>query len=128
MSGAVLGWVGLAIFVLTTVSWFKKALAVSLDGSRTIWIAGWATAALLGALGLARDPGLLGGIAAGTAFGAGAFLLVLIGISRQQVAPDAVQVGSKLPDFTAPDDDDTPFTLSGLEGRPILLKFFRGHW
>ncbi len=39
-----------------------------------------------------------------------------------------VAVGDPYIDFTAPDADGNAFTLSSLDGTPILLKFFRGHW
>lgn len=129
MSGAMLGVASLLVLVATTALWFRKAMAVRLSGSRAPYIAGWALAALLGVAAFVRGPGgLLAGLGAGLSLVAGAFLLGLVSISRQQAAPDAVRVGATLPDFTAPTDDGEPFTLSGLEGRPILLKFFRGHW
>lgn len=48
----------------------------------------------------------------------------------QAPGPDVpnVAVGDPFTDFTAPDADGHPFTLSSLTGQPILLKFFRGHW
>ncbi|MCA9937978.1 MAG: redoxin domain-containing protein [Anaerolineales bacterium] len=40
----------------------------------------------------------------------------------------AVRIGEPVPDFTALDGDGNAFTLSSLRGRPVLVKFFRGHW
>ena len=124
----VLGWLALALIVGATVHWFRRALNVSLSGSRAPYVGAWALGAVLGVVALFGQPGWLGGVPAGLAAFAGFFLLGLVAISRQQVAPDAVRVGDRLRDFTAPDEQGEPFTLSGIEGRPILLKFFRGHW
>ncbi len=128
MSGFALGVVAFGLLVATTVLWFRKARAVELVGSRAGYVAGWAGAAGLGAAALASSPGWVGGLLGGVGLVGGAFLVTLVAVSRQQVAPDVVRVGQRLPEFTALDDDARPFTLSGIEGRPILLKFFRGHW
>lgn len=40
----------------------------------------------------------------------------------------AVAIGDRYLDFTAKDSTGADVTLSSLEGQPILLKFFRGHW
>ena len=37
-----------------------------------------------------------------------------------------VDVGSPAPDFTLPDQDRQPVTLSALRGRPVVLAFFPG--
>ncbi len=36
----------------------------------------------------------------------------------------SVDVGTKAPDFTLMNQDRQPVTLSGLQGRPVLLAFF----
>ncbi len=128
MSGFTLGIVSFTILAVTSVLWFRRANAVALEGARTPFVVGWVVAAGLGASALTSSPGWIGGLLGGLGLAAGGFFTVLVAISRQQVAPDAVRVGTKLPDVTALDDDAKPFTLSGIEGRPILLKFFRGHW
>jgi cytochrome oxidase Cu insertion factor (SCO1/SenC/PrrC family) len=37
-------------------------------------------------------------------------------------------VGKPAPDFTLPDQDGKPFTLSSLRGAPVVLIFYRGYW
>ena len=37
-------------------------------------------------------------------------------------------VGNLAPDFTLPDQDGKPFTLSSLRGAPVVLIFYRGYW
>ena len=128
MSGFASGCLAFGLLVVTTVLWFRRARAVDLTGSRVGYVAGWAGAAGLGAASLASEPGWIGGGLGGLGLVGGALLVTLVAVSRQQAAPDVVRVGTKLPVFTALDDDARPFTLSGIEGRPILLKFFRGHW
>ena len=40
--------------------------------------------------------------------------------------PHAVgRIGERLPDFTLPDLDDTPVSLSDLRGHPVLVTFER---
>ncbi len=58
----------------------------------------------------------------------GAFLCFLVGISAQKLAADGIGVGATLPDFSAPDENGETFELSSVAGKPLLLKFFRGHW
>jgi len=36
--------------------------------------------------------------------------------------------GNPVPDFTLPDQDGKPFTLSSLRGAPVVLIFYRGYW
>jgi len=50
--------------------------------------------------------------------------------SRPAAAGDigAVRVGDRYLDFTAKDSNGNAFTLSSLDGKPVLLKFFRAHW
>jgi peroxiredoxin len=38
----------------------------------------------------------------------------------------SVEIGSKAPDFTLPDQDRQPVTLSSKLGRPVILAFFPG--
>ncbi len=37
-------------------------------------------------------------------------------------------VGKLAPDFTLPDQDGKPLTLSSLRGAPVVLIFYRGYW
>lgn len=128
MLDVALSWGALAIIVGSTVVWFAKARAVVLEGSRAPFVLAWAAGALAGFAALLGSPGWAGGPAAGLAVLAGLVLLGMVAVSPQAVATDAIRVGERLRDFTAPDEHGEMFSLSGLEGRPILLKFFRGHW
>jgi hypothetical protein len=59
--------------------------------------------------------------------GSAAFLLMLA-TRRTPNRPIAVTVGQRCIDFSAKDSDNRDFTLSSTKGRPVLLKFYRGHW
>lgn len=128
MHDAGLAWIGLAIIVVATTIWFRRAKAVALTGSRVPFVAAWAAGALAGLVALFGHPGFVGGTVATLALVSGALLLGLVAVSPQAVASNAIRVGERLRDFTAPDEHGQPFTLSQSFGRPILLKFFRGHW
>jgi len=87
----------------------------------------------LGAVGFGiaaflSGPGLLGGVLAGLGTLVGAIFLVLTVQAPQSQQAPAVAVGGRLLDFTAPDENGKPFSLESLHGRPVLIKFFRGHW
>jgi hypothetical protein len=101
---------------------------VRLPASRTPFVVAWLGGALLGAVALTGGAGWIGGIAAALAVAAGATLSLLVAISGQAAAADAIRVGESLRPFTALDDRGEPYGLTGMSGHPVLLKFFRGHW
>jgi drug/metabolite transporter (DMT)-like permease len=55
-----------------------------------------------------------------------------VGARRVPASKGAPQVGSRAPDFTLPDQDGNPVTLSKvlLEAKPraVVLVFYRGFW
>ena len=128
MSGTVLGLVALLVVGSGTALWFRAALAVRLPRNRAPFVAGWLLGASLGLVALLRGAGWLGGAPAVLAIAAGCFLSFTVAISRQRVTIGAVGVGDMLPDFSAPDENDKLFEAASLAGRPVLIKFFRGHW
>ncbi len=126
--GTLLGFAALLVIVGSVAIWFRAARQVALPQNRIAFVTAWAGGAVLGLIALLLGPGWLGGVPATLALLAGSFLTVLVGISRQQVASDAVVVGESLRAFTAPDDSGQIFDSASLAGKPTLLKFFRGHW
>ena len=88
----------------------------------------WLLGAGLGVFALTSQPGWVAGVAAGLAVVAGLLFSLLFSISAQRVAADAIRVGEKLRDFSAIDEDRNEFLLATTAGKPVLLKFFRGHW
>ena len=123
-----LGLLSLLLLVVTSAIWFRAMRQVRIPSNRTPFVLGWVGAALLGLAALSRGPGFPAAAASVFSVLGGTFFTVLVAISRQQPAPDAIRVGASLPDFTAPDMHDANFELSSVAGRPVLLKFFRGHW
>jgi len=41
---------------------------------------------------------------------------------------DRAQAGQTAPDFTLQRSDGTDLTLSSLQGKNVVLVFYRGHW
>ena len=128
MSATVLGYLALLLIAGAATIWFRLALSVRLPESRAPFVVAWAGGALLGAAALWQGAGWVGGAPAGLAIFVGAFLLMTVAIGPQQVAADAVAVGEPLRDFSAHDENGEIFELASTAGRPVLLKFFRGHW
>jgi hypothetical protein len=59
----------------------------------------------------------------------GLFLPFTIAISPQELeAGKVIQVGDKIPHFTALDDQGATFDSTSLSGHLVLVKFFRAHW
>jgi hypothetical protein len=128
MSTTTLGFMALLLAIGSAIVWFRLAFSVRLPENRSGFILVWATSALLGVIALAQGTGWIGGIPAGLAVALGSFLLFTVLVSPQQVAPDAIAVGEALRDFNALDENGERFELASTAGRPVLLKFFRGHW
>ncbi len=112
----------------TTVFFFRAAFALRLPKDRTVFVVGWLLGAALGVSALTQEPGTIAAIGAGFATFLGVLFPILVAISPQKVAPGAITVGATLPAFTAPDEHGGTFDSSNLDGRPTLIKFFRGHW
>jgi hypothetical protein len=128
MGGTSLAFAGLALVAGAAALWFRWMRGVRLPRSRLGFVVAWAGGAALGVAGLAAGVGAIGAVAAVVTILGGSVLTGLVAISRQRVGPGAIRVGAMLPAFEAIDEDGGPFRLSELAGRPILLKFFRGHW
>lgn len=49
--------------------------------------------------------------------------------ARVPATPTALRVGARPPDFTLPDADGKPVTLTEFRGKkPVVLVFYRGYW
>jgi hypothetical protein len=128
MTGTALGFVAFALVAGSMALWFRRIQSVRIPANRLGFVACWAGGAVLGVIALSQGAGYLGGLAAGIAAVAGAFFSVLVYVSPQKVADDAVQVGESLRAFTALDENGADFSSASVAGKPVLLKFFRGHW
>jgi uncharacterized oligopeptide transporter (OPT) family protein len=128
MNATALAFLALLLAVGSAVIWFRRAFAVQLPENRTGFILVWVASVLLGVAALTQGAGWIVGIPAGIALALGCFFLFTVAIGPQEVAPDAVSVGEALRDFGALDENGEHFELASTAGRPVLLKFFRGHW
>lgn len=124
-------WLALAALVVvagTALVWFRLLRAVRIPQNRIGFSGAMALGPALGVAAFLSGVGLLGGLAAALSIGIGVGFLALGWISPQDRRLPAVRVGGPVLDFEAPDDQGRPFRLASLRGRPLLLKFFRGHW
>jgi len=77
---------------------------------------------------LAGAPGAFGATLAGLALIVGGGFLLLGSLAGQSEQGPAFALGDRLPDFEAPDHEGEAFRSASLRGKPVLIKFFRGHW
>ena len=112
----------------TGLVWFRRLRNVAIPEDRIPFVAAMGAGAILGAIALASQPGWIGGVCAVLALIGGALFVLTFAISAQRGGPGAFRVGQPLPQFSALDEGGSPFAVHQLVGRPILLKFFRGHW
>jgi hypothetical protein len=73
-------------------------------------------------------PGWAGASAAVIALLASSMFLFTSVMSAMPRAVPVVSVGERILSFSASDADGVTFESAVLDGRPYLLKFFRGHW
>jgi hypothetical protein len=128
MTGIVLGVVAFLLVAGSMALWSQRIRRVQVPTDRRGFVACWVGGAALGILALSLGAGWAGGIPAGIAAVAGTFFSALVYISPQRVADNAIQVGESLRDFTAVDENGDEFSIASVAGKPVLLKFFRGHW
>lgn len=128
MDGTLLGWLAFGIVAGSIALWFRRIRRVDIPDDRRGFVACWIGGAGLGIFALTAEPGILAGAAATLASLAGLIFSALVYVSPQKVAENAIQVGERLRDFTALDEHEATFALASTAGKPVLVKFFRGHW
>ena len=128
MSGLFLAALAAALTVATLVLWFRWIQRVELGERRWVVNALLVGVLALATLAFASGVGLGGGLLAGASALLASVYFGLLALAGQSKQAAAVSVGSPLPDFRASDENREPFELASLRGRPVLLKFFRGHW
>jgi len=128
MTGAILGIIAFGCNLGTGFLWFRRIKAVAIPEDRTPFVVPMVLGLALGIAAMAMGPGVLGGIAAGLAIFLGGMFVLTVLVGDQKGGAGQFRVGAPVPNFTAPDENDEPFELASLAGKPVLLKFFRGHW
>lgn len=128
MSGSTLAWVSLAAMVGFVTAWLTMMKRVQIGRGRWLLRLLAGTAIVSALLALTREPGMLGGILAGLSLVVGSAFFFLSSLAGQSRQAPALAVGEPVLEFSATDENGEIFDLASLRGRPILLKFFRGHW
>ncbi|MDE0886890.1 MAG: hypothetical protein OSB70_15295 [Myxococcota bacterium] len=129
MTETLLGVSALLLVLGTFAVWGLRIKQVQIPANRLGFVLGWSSGALLGLIALAtQGGGWLAAIPAVMAVLGGTFLCALVYVSPQAASDDAIRVGESLRAFTALDENGDEFSSVSLEGRPVLMKFFRGHW
>ncbi len=128
MTGTTSGLIGAAILVVAGARWMQLTYRAQLPRNATAYVVSCALAASFGLGAFVLGTGVVGGVAGVVSLLGGLAFLALFAASGQRRVPPAVAVGGPVIEFTTTDDDDRPFDLASLRGRPFLLKFFRGHW
>ena len=128
MTGLILAGTAVSLLIGGIAIWMRLIGRVEIDTGRRLPSAMIVAALVLAVVALTQSPGLLGGILAGLTATIGSIAILLQVLAPQSNQVPAVEVGQTLPAFTALDHEGKPFDLASLNGRPILMKFFRGHW
>jgi cytochrome oxidase Cu insertion factor (SCO1/SenC/PrrC family) len=128
MLGPVLAIAAFTLIAIAIGLWVRLIARVEIDEGRRLPSMMVVSAFVLGLIALSQSPGLFGGILAGATVAVAAVAFLLQALASQSGQSPAFAVGDALPSFSALDDRGEPFDLARLNGRPILMKFFRGHW
>jgi hypothetical protein len=128
LNGFGLGILSLGLIAFALFLWFRFMNAGKLGGRR--WIV-WGM--LVITIGLAtaaftREPGRIGGAFAVLAILMGSFQLALGVFAGQSTQEPKIKLGEPLPAFSALDHTGQCFEVERLFGKPLMIKFFRGHW
>jgi hypothetical protein len=120
-----LGLFALVLILTSATRWFWRAWQVNVPRKPGLFRATWATGSILGCVAYYQSPEDPFAV---WAIGLGLLLVYLVSTGAQKVGSEMVNVGDTLPSFSALDENGNVFNSSSLEGKPVLLKFFRGHW
>ncbi|MCH8264137.1 MAG: hypothetical protein IIC10_01965 [Proteobacteria bacterium] len=127
-NAAIIAVLAIVIFIFTTIAWFKRASRVAIPDNRLAFLLLWSLATLLGTASFfSAGAGWLSGVFGAAATLGGVMLLGFYAL-RKQGAGDTISVGDRIPVFSALDGEGEVFESASLNGSPVLLKFFRGHW
>ena len=126
--GIFLGFAAFVIAIVTAALWVRQINMVAIPEDKTLFIASFLTAVVLGVASFIVGTRWFAGIAAVPAILISLILPYTIYISPQQVSDNPIQVGDTIPQFVAIDDEGNRFFSDSLEGSTVLIKFFRAHW
>lgn len=117
------------LLVLTTgFFWFRLVYAVKLPDNRAGFLLCMLAGIGLGVASLWQSPGVMSAVLAVLAIACGGMFVLTWAISPQKGGPGKLTPGTRLIPFTSTDHLGNRFDSQILAGKPVLLKFFRGHW
>ncbi len=122
---------GLATLLLTATAiglWIRAIRTVAIGSSRVWYIAAFVIAAGMSVTAFRYGSHWTGDVAAGLSIFIALFFFLTAAIGPQKVDTGAIKVGSVLPAFSGNDEYSKRFDSNELAGKPVLIKFFRGHW
>jgi len=126
--GTILGFAAFALAASTLAVWFRQIERVAIPENRVVFVVFFLGAVALAIAAFVLRTRWFGAIPALLAIAIGAFFPFSMAISRQEVATTGIQVGQVVPHFEALDRNGERFDSTSLAGKPVLMKFFRGHW
>ncbi|MEE3331119.1 MAG: hypothetical protein VX246_09640 [Myxococcota bacterium] len=126
--GTTLGFAAFGVAALTMVAWFRQINQVDIPENRIVFVLFFVSAVALSVSAFVMRTRWFGAIPALLAIVIGGFFPFSMTISRQEVATTGIQVGQTIPHFRALNRSGEWFDSASLEGKPVLIKFFRGHW
>jgi hypothetical protein len=126
--GTRLGFAAFGVAALTMALWLRQVHAVALPDNRGVFVVFFVAAFGLGVTALVARPRWFAVLPALVAVAIGGFFPFSVSISRQEVATTGIQVGAVIPAFQALNRHGERFDSAALAGKPVLMKFFRGHW
>jgi len=126
--GTALGFAAFGVAALTMVVWFRQIEQVDIPENRIVFVLFFLSAVALAIGAFVVRTRWFGAIPAVLAIAIGAMFPLTMAISGQEVATTGIQVGQTIPSFKALDRNGEWFDSASLDGKPVLIKFFRGHW
>ena len=128
MTNDSLGLIAALVFAVSLAFWVRAMRRVEIPKNRTGFILTWTLSASMALIALFSGSDWVGGLAASLTLFASSFLIFTVSISQQRLNARSIRVGSKIPRFTALNENSEYFDSASLAGHRVLIKFFRGHW
>jgi hypothetical protein len=123
-----LGFAAFGVAALTMAAWFRQIDQVDIPENRIVFAIFFLGAVALAISAFVMRTRWFGAIPALLAIVIGGFFPFSMTISSQEVATTGIQVGQTMPQFKALDRSGAWFDSASLDGKPAIIKFFRGHW
>ena len=121
-----LGLVALIVILSTMALWFVRCFQVKIPKTTPyLFIFCYLLGIVLGCIAIIYQGDVN---KAYWAIGLGIVLLYLIFTGAQRKGEEVIEIGDTIPSFSGIDDQGNHFDSNSLEGKRVLIKFFRGFW